>query len=84
MKIETKKLLFDVMSACQSIERFTTGQTFEHYGKTRSCIRPCSARAEIVGDALVRMRAADRVVFGRIPDSTGAVGAPFDMRHAAT
>ena len=31
MKLEAKKLLFDVMEACRDVERFTAGKAFRDY-----------------------------------------------------
>jgi len=74
MKIETKKLLFDIMSACQSIERFIADHTFERYNESEVLTSAVERKFEIVGEALVRLRAVDPAVFEQIHDAQPVIG----------
>lgn len=74
MKLETKKLLFDVMSACQSIARFTADWTFEGYTENEILKSAVERKFEIVGEALVRLRAVDLAVFERIHGAQPVIG----------
>lgn len=59
MQTETKKLLLDVLDACEAIQEFTNGKTFADY------MNECLLRAgteqqfEIIGEALNRRRRQD-------------------------
>src|SRR2546421_9984798 len=74
MKLETKKLLFDVVSACREIEEFTAGQTFSDYLASSMLRAAVERKFEIIGEALVRLRAADAESFKRISASQSAIG----------
>lgn len=66
MKTDTKTLLFDVISACHSVEQFTAGQSFEKYDASDILRSAVERKLEIIGEALSRLRAEDPETFGRI------------------
>lgn len=74
MKTETKKLLFDVISACHSVEQFTAGQSFEKYDASDILRSAVERKLEIIGEALSRLRAEDPETFGRIQGAPAVVG----------
>jgi uncharacterized protein with HEPN domain len=66
MKLEAKKLLLDVIEACQDIEEFT-GQIAQNEYLTNEMIRAAVERKfEIIGEALGRLREKDPVTFAEI------------------
>ena len=60
MPIETKKLLYDVLTACEAIEEFTNGKTFADYLGDRLLRAGTEREFEIIGEALGRLRRFDR------------------------
>lgn len=74
MKIETKKLLLDVASACRSVEEFTTDRSFEDYDASDLVRSAVERKFEIVGEALARLRTSDPPTFDRIEDAAPVVG----------
>lgn len=59
MTIETKKLLLDVASACQSLAAFTAGRRFDEYEADDLVRSAVERKFEIVGEALTRLRETD-------------------------
>ena len=52
MTDEAKKLLLDVLTACQAIERFAAGRSFAEYQKDEQFRSATERKFEIVGEAL--------------------------------
>jgi uncharacterized protein with HEPN domain len=77
MKIETKKLLYDVQTACTEILAFISGKTRAEYLDDILLRRAVERDVEIIGEALSLMRTIDATSFERIPDASRIVG----MRH---
>lgn len=74
MTIETKKLLLDVASACQSLAAFTAGRRFDEYEADDLVRSAVERKFEIVGEALTRLRETDSLTFGGIPDAPVVIG----------
>jgi uncharacterized protein with HEPN domain len=55
MTDEAKKLLLDVLTACQAIERFAAGRSFAEYQKDEQFRSATERKFEIVGEALSRL-----------------------------
>ena len=55
MTDEAKKLLLDVLTACQAIERFAAGRNFAEYQKAEQFRSATERKFEIVGKALSRL-----------------------------
>lgn len=55
MTDEAKKLLLDVLTACQAIERFAAGRNFAEYQKDEQFRSATERKFEIVGEALSRL-----------------------------
>jgi Ribonuclease HepT-like len=66
MKLEAKKLLFDVITACRDIVQFTAGKTFGDYLVSELLRSAVERKFGIIGEALVRLRAKDSDTFDRI------------------
>ena len=73
MKLEAKKLLFDVITACRDIEQFTAGKTLGDYLDSELLRSAVERKFGIIGEALVRLRAKDRDTFDRIKVSEDAI-----------
>lgn len=81
MKIETKKLLVDVISACRSIDTFTAGRSFEEYDGADLLRSAVERKFEIIGEALGRLRASDPDAFDRVEDAHAIVGLRNRLIH---
>jgi uncharacterized protein with HEPN domain len=55
MTDEAKKLLLDVLTACQAIERFAAGRSFAEYQKDEQFRSATERKFEIIGKALSRL-----------------------------
>ena len=73
MKLEAKKLLFDVITACGHIEQFTAGKNFDDYLGSELLRGAVERKFEIVGEALMRLRSKDPNTFARISASQEAI-----------
>ncbi len=70
MKLEAKKFLFDVIKACDDVEQFTTGKALDDYLAGEMLRAAVERKFEIIGEALVRLRAKDEETFRQIMDET--------------
>lgn len=77
MQTEAKKLLFDVLNACEAIEEFTTDKTFADYLANRLLRAGTEREFEIIGEALSRLRRVDQ----SIADSISSLGQIVDFRN---
>jgi uncharacterized protein with HEPN domain len=60
MPPETSKLLHDMKSAAERIDRFVAGKTFEDYVKDELLRSGVERQFEIIGEAMVRLMTVDR------------------------
>jgi hypothetical protein len=67
MTDEAKKLLLDVLTACQAIERFAAGRNFAEYQKAEQFRSATERKFEIVGKALSRLARQAPDVIHRFP-----------------
>jgi uncharacterized protein with HEPN domain len=68
MRLESKKLLFDIASAAERIARFTAGKTFEDYEGDDLLRSGVERQFEIVGEALGRLLKLDPATGNRISE----------------
>jgi uncharacterized protein with HEPN domain len=73
MRLEAKKLLFDVIAACRDVEQFSTGRILNDYLGNEMLRAPVERKFEIIGEALVRLRAKDQETFLKISASQQAI-----------
>ena len=73
MKLETKKLLFDVIKACNDIQEFTIGRALADYLASEMLRAAVERKFEIIGEALFRLRAKDQETFQQISASQRAI-----------
>lgn len=66
MRTEVKKLLFDVLSACDAIQEFIGDKTFANYLTDRLLRAGTEREFEIIGEALGRLRRQDDIVASKI------------------
>lgn len=52
--LEVRKYLFDILEACEQLQRFTAGKTFEGYLADAMLRSAVERQFEIVGEALAR------------------------------
>jgi len=68
MRLEAKKLLFDVRQASELIESFVRGRSFEDYLHDPMLRSAVERQFEIMGEALKRLAKTDPEVASQIPD----------------
>jgi uncharacterized protein with HEPN domain len=73
MKLETKKLLFDVIIACREVEQFAAGKDYNDYIENEMLRAAVERKFEVIGEALVRLRAKDQQTFLGISASQHAI-----------
>jgi len=73
MKLEAKKLLLDVIEACQDIVEFTGRIALNEYLANELVRAAVERKFEIIGEALVRLREKDPVTFSKITAGRQAV-----------
>jgi uncharacterized protein with HEPN domain len=73
MKLEAKKLLFDIVAACDEIERFIAGKTLDDYLASELLRAAVERKFEIIGEGLVRLREKDSSTFAQISASQQAI-----------
>ncbi len=55
MQLEAKKLLSDVLGACEAIQEHTRGKTFQAYEESRLVRAATEREFSIIGEALSRL-----------------------------
>ena len=73
MKLEAKKLLFDVIKACCEVEAFTAGKAYDDYLASEMLRAAVERKFEIIGEALFRLREKDQETFQQISASQQAI-----------
>jgi uncharacterized protein with HEPN domain len=68
MRLETKKLLFDVQEAAALIASFVSGKSFTDYLRDPMLRSAVERKFEIIGEALKRLARSDPEVAAQIPD----------------
>lgn len=78
---ETARRLRNVLAACQAIERFTGGASFEAYLASLYMRSAVERQFEIVGEALNRAAQADEALQDKIPELRQVVGLRNRLIH---
>jgi uncharacterized protein with HEPN domain len=73
MKLEAKKLLFDVVTARGEVEQFTAGKRIGDYVGSEMLRAAVERKFEVIGEALFRLRTKDLETFQRISASQQAI-----------
>jgi uncharacterized protein with HEPN domain len=73
MKLKAKKLLFDVVTGCRDIEEFAAGKAPNDYLENGMLRAAVERKFEVIGEALVRLRAEDQETFQRISAGQRAI-----------
>lgn len=81
MPKQTKKLLFDIQTACHEISAFLAGKTHDDYLRDLQLRRAVERDLEIIGEALTQLRQLDLSTFDRIPDASLIVGMRNRLIH---
>lgn len=81
MNRETRKLLFDALSACQAIRQFVQGRTFDDYEGDLLLRSAVERQFEIVGESLNQARQLEETVASLAPDLTRIVGLRNRLIH---
>ena len=81
MNRETKKLLFDALSACHAIRQFVRGRTFDDYEGDLILRSAVERQFEIVGEAMNQARQIDETVVDTAPDLPKIIGLRNRLIH---
>lgn len=68
MRPESRTLLKDALDACDAIQRFVNGLTFDAYRGNELVSSAVERQFEIVGEALGKLRQSDAAAAQRIPE----------------
>ena len=69
----SEELLFDLIAACGDVVKFTAGKAFEDYLASEMLRAAVQRKFEIIGEALVRLRAKDPETFDQISAGQRAI-----------
>ncbi len=81
MTDEAKKLLLDVLTACQAIERFAAGRDFAEYQKDEQFRSATERKFEIIGEALSRLGRTAPEVIQRISEVSAIIAFRNRISH---
>lgn len=81
MHPKSPKLLDDVVRSCRFIAEDTQGETLDTYLSDRRLRQVVERNLEIIGEALVRLRAADPDTAARITDLYRIIGLRNRLAH---
>lgn len=81
MNRETRKLLFDALSACQAIRQFVQERTFDDYEGNLLLRSAVERQFEIVGESLNQARQLEETVASLVPDLPRIVGLRNRLIH---
>lgn len=79
---EAKKYLFDVLSSCNEIARFVDGYSLDQYLENPLVRRAVERDLEIIGEALVQLRAVAPEIAASIADIQRIIGMRNRLVHA--
>lgn len=82
MNSQSKKLLFDVLTACREISMFLAGKSRDEYDSDVLLRRGVERDLEIVGEAIGQLRALDADTFAHLPDGGMMIGMRNRLIHA--
>jgi uncharacterized protein with HEPN domain len=68
MKEDAPKLLFDVLSAVETIEHFITGKSIDDYQSDKMLRSAVERQFLVIGEALVKLRSLDPETAATIPE----------------
>ena len=69
MAHDPRKLLFDMIDACKKVTAFTAGLSFEQFTSNDLVKSAVHMQFIIIGEALMRLRATDPVIYDSIPEA---------------
>jgi uncharacterized protein with HEPN domain len=69
MAHDPRKLLFDILEACKNVTEFTAGLSFEQFTSNDLVKAAVHMQFIIIGEALMRLRATDSVLYDSIPEA---------------
>jgi uncharacterized protein with HEPN domain len=69
MAHDPRKLLFDMIDACKKVTAFTAGLSFEQFTSNDLVKSAVHMQFIIIGEALMRLRATDAVIYDSIPEA---------------
>jgi uncharacterized protein with HEPN domain len=81
MKLEAKKLLFDLIEACGHIEQFTASKSLDDYLASELVRGAVERKLENIGEALVRLRSKDPETFAHIHAGRQAIAFRTRLVH---
>lgn len=74
MRSDSRKLLFDIVSAAEAIRQFCHERNEREYDADLMLRSACERQFEIIGEAMARLRDRHEPVFDRITDGAVIIG----------
>lgn len=74
MRLESKKYLFDILSAAELLIEFTAGKDFSDYERDAMLRAAVERKFEIIGEALNQLAKIDEPTAGRISEYKRIIG----------
>jgi uncharacterized protein with HEPN domain len=74
MRVDPKKTLYDALTACEKLDQFSSGKSFEDYGADHLLKSAIERQFEILGEAFVRLARLSPEVAQSIPGYRRVIG----------
>ena len=81
MAHDPRKLLFDMIDACKKVTAFTAGLSFEQFTSNALVKSAVHMQFIVIGEALMRLRASDAVLYDRIPEADRTIAFRHVIAH---
>jgi uncharacterized protein with HEPN domain len=81
MAHDPRKLLFDIIDACKKVTEFTGGLSFEQFTSNALVKSAVHMQFIVIGEALMRLRASDAVLYDRIPEADRTIAFRHVIAH---
>lgn len=81
MRHDPRKLLYDIVTACEAIREFTRDRSAEQYEADRMLRSACERQFEIIGEAMTRLRATHASLFASVENGEAIVAFRHRLIH---
>ena len=81
MAHDPRKLLFDIIDACQKVIEFTAGLSLEQLTSNALVKSAVHMQCIVIGEALIRLRASDSVLYDSLPEADRTIAFRHVIAH---